>query len=120
MLTLQEKDPHGLAANEAGAKLDAGKPDTSLLLMFGRALLGVAMVGTFGAKKYTRGGWQHVADGKTRYMAAGLRHVFKSFYARTDPDSGLPHLAHAAWNFLAVLELEYREEEKGDAEINES
>lgn len=109
-LTLPEMDPIGIKQHEPGAKLDHGKPDLSLLLMFGRALSAVGDVGTFGAKKYTRGGWQFVPDGLTRYMAAMLRHVFKSFYESYDPDSGLHHLAHAAWNALAVLELTLRKE----------
>lgn len=110
-----EVDPHGLGSKVPGAKLDAGKPDTSLLLMFGKALLSVASVGTFGARKYSRGGWQHVADGKLRYTAALMRHLFKSAYERIDPESGLPHLAHAAWNALAILELDLREEEDEQA-----
>ena len=106
-----EVDPHGLSQNEAGAKLDAGKPDASLLLMFGKALTEVAQVGTFGAQKYTRGGWQSVADGQNRYTAAALRHLLKENYEQRDPDSGLLHAAHAAWNALARLDLMLREEE---------
>lgn len=109
-----ETDPTGIAASTPGAKLDAGKPDLSLLLMFGRALSAVGAVGTFGAKKYSRGGWQQVPDGINRYTAAMLRHVFKSFVERIDPDSGLPHWAHAAWNALAVCELILRKEESDD------
>lgn len=106
-----EGDPHGLDQHEAGAKLDAGKPDASLLLMFGHALSAVAEVGTFGARKYTRGGWQSVPNGRHRYTAAMLRHVLKENYEADDPDSGLLHAAHAAWNSLARLELLLREEE---------
>lgn len=107
----REVDPHGFTSATPGAKLDHGKPDLSLLLMFGTALSAVGDVATFGAKKYTRGGWQFVPDGTTRYMAAMLRHVFKSFRESHDADSGLHHLAHAAWNSLAILELTLRKEE---------
>ncbi len=110
---MKENDPNGLSQHEAGAKLDAGKPDASLLLMFGRALTAVAEVGTFGARKYTRGGWQSVADGVERYTAAMLRHVLKENYEDLDPDSGLLHAAHAAWNSLARLDLMLREEQDG-------
>lgn len=110
----KEIDPNGLSSSTPGAKLDGGKPDLSLLLMFGNALAEVGAVGTFGAKKYTRGGWQSVPDGITRYTAALLRHVLKSFYEPYDPDSGLLHLAHAAWNALAILELTLRKEEGYD------
>ncbi len=110
--TLKEADPNGLSSDTPGAKLDGGKPDTSLLLMFGKALIAVAEVGTFGARKYSRGGWQHVADGIPRYTAALLRHLFKSTYQDRDPDSGLYHLAHAAWNALAILELTIRKDDE--------
>lgn len=105
-----EEDPHGIDQHTPGAKLDAGKPDASLLLMFGKALTAVAEVGTFGARKYSRGGWQSVEDGYVRYTAALLRHLFKGQYSLRDPDSDLLHDAHAAWNALARLELRMREE----------
>ena len=107
-LTLNEEDPNGKEANEEGAKLDSGKPDCDLLLMFGKALWEVAQVGTFGKEKYTRGGWQSVPDGETRYRSALLRHLFQGAYEDNDIDSGLLHAAHAAWNALAVLELRLR------------
>ena len=103
-----EHDPNGLDQHSPGAKLDHGKPDASLLLMFGQALSAVAQVGTFGASKYTRGGWEHVDDGQNRYTAAMLRHVFAEHYEDVDPDSGISHAAHAAWNAIARLELQIR------------
>lgn len=107
---MSEVDPNGLGQHTHGAKLDAGKPDASLLLMFGKALAAVAQVGTFGAEKYSRGGWQGVVDGEQRYTAAMLRHLLKEHYESTDADSGLLHAAHAAWNALARLDLMLREE----------
>ncbi len=104
-----EVDPNGVDQHALGAKLDSGKPDASLLLMFGKALAHVAEVGTFGAEKYTRGGWEHVLDGENRYTAAMLRHVLQEHYESVDPDSGLLHAAHTAWNALARLELLLRE-----------
>jgi len=106
-----EGDPDGLRQHEAGAKLDAGKPDTSLLLMFGRALTEVARVGTFGANKYSRGGWQSVKDGSTRYTAALLRHLLKEDHEEMDSDIGLLHASAVAWNALARLELILKERE---------
>ncbi len=118
MRHIEEEDPDGIKQHDAGAKLDAGKPDTSLLLMFGKALLAVAGVGTFGAKKYTRGGWQSVAEGRERYTAALLRHLFASQYEDYDPDTGLLHLAQVAWNALAICELVLRE--RANAPPNQS
>ena len=104
-----ELDPDGLKQNEAGAKLDSGKPDASLLLMFGKALVYVAEVGTFGARKYSRGGWQSVVGGLERYTAALLRHLFAEQYEDHDTDSELLHAGQVAWNSLARLELILRE-----------
>lgn len=104
--------------HQPGVKDDEGKPDASLLLMFGKALLAVAEIGTFGAEKYTRGGWESVSDGEDRYTAALLRHVFAEHYesrdTRGEGSSGLLHSAHAAWNALARLELQLRREARED------
>lgn len=107
-----ERDPSGLASNMPGAKLDDGKVMADLLEDFALALLAVAEVGTFGAKKYSRGGWQHVDNGQERYRAAKWRHILKGRHESHDPDSGLLHKAHEAWNTLAELELLLRKEKK--------
>ncbi len=104
-------DPHGIPQHEPGAKLDAGKPMADLLLDFSRALLSVAEVGTYGAHKYTRGGWQHVPDGVHRYTGALLRHLLQEKVEDLDQDTELLHASHAAWNALARLELLLRERE---------
>lgn len=106
---MSELDPLGKNPHEPGAKLDAGKPIAGVLGDFGLALLEVAKVGTFGAKKYTRGGWQTVPDGATRYGDALWRHMLYEQQEPKDPDSGLHHAAHAAWNALAKLELMLRQ-----------
>lgn len=104
-----EKDPTGRRAGDPGAKLDAGKVRPDLVLDgFGLALLEVARVATFGAAKYSENGWQEVPDGEKRYRAAGDRHRLKRNREAIDPDSGLGHLAHEAWNRLAELELALR------------
>lgn len=118
-----EQDPNGKAANEAGAKLDNGKIDMSLLLMFSRALEAVADVGTQGAKKYTRGGWQEVPDGITRYTAAMLRHLTKEDRELLDADlteragHDILHAACVAWNALARLELILRNKDELEKEL---
>lgn len=98
-----ENDPH-----TPGAKLDAGKPLAALVGDFGLALLEVARVGTHGVEKYTRHGWEKVTNGKQRYRDAMWRHMLIESQEQNDPDSGLRHAAHAAWNALAALELELR------------
>lgn len=107
-----QADPNGLEIGQPGAKTDAGKPDASLLADFGRALMAVAEVATFGraVKGYARGGWLQVPNGEQRYLAAMLRHTFAT--EQTDSESGLSHAKHCAWNSLARLELLLRQEVK--------
>ena len=113
-----ERDPNGIYPHEPGAKLDAGKVRPSLILSdMARAILAVAEVGTFGANKYSDGGWQYVQDGIKRYRDAMDRHRLLGSIEERDPDSGLLHAAHEAWNALAVLELMLREKE---AEVREA
>lgn len=103
--TPPELDPSGKDQHEDGAKCDAGKVELSYLEYFPKALRAVCLVSMFGTKKYSRGGWIHVKDGQRRYRDAQFRHML-SDNGFADSDSGLPHAAHAAWNALAVLELE--------------
>lgn len=105
-----EADPNGKKPNEAGAKLDAGKNRLGLVLCgFARALQEVGAVGTYGANKYTDNGWMEVPDGERRYTDAMLRHLMREATGEErDPDTGLHHAAHAAWNALARLDLALR------------
>lgn len=109
---MKEEDPNGLYQHDPGAKLDAGKIQASLLEDFSLALLEVAKVLTFGAEKYTAGGWQHVQNGIKRYNDAAWRHRLAARYEEFNPESGLSHDAHEAWNVLAKLELKLREKEQ--------
>lgn len=106
-----EQDPTGRSQHSPGAKLDQGKNKAALLADFPRALLAVSEVGTFGAEKYTRGGWIEVENGVERYSDAMWRHLLKEPLQPIDADSGLKHAAHFAWNALARLELMLRNEE---------
>ncbi len=96
---------------EIGKKFDAGKPRAGLVIRdFSLALSAVSEVGTFGANKYNAHDWLHVDNGVERYTDALYRHLLADVLADNDEDSGLRHLAHAAWNALAVLELTLRNE----------
>jgi hypothetical protein len=91
----------------SGAKDDCGKLRMSLVLgKFPLALKQVAEVGTRGAKKYTDNGWIEVPNGIERYTDAMLRHYFEEAAGiKHDPEWGLLHASHLAWNALARLEL---------------
>lgn len=96
--------------SETGTKHDAGKPRTDLLQAV--ALVEVAKVAEFGAHEYGEENWRLVKGWRRRYLAAALRHLFAHMVARGQDDglpldekTKLPHLAHAAWNCLSLLEL---------------
>jgi len=105
-----EFDPNGKKASDPGSKLDGGKSLAGVLGDFALALMAVAEVGTHGAEKYSRGGWQSVPDAETRYHDAEWRHLLKRRHEDFDKDSGLLHDAHRAWNVLAQLELRLRKD----------
>lgn len=107
-----EKDPHGIDQHAPGSKLDSGKQLAGVLLDFSRALSKVADIGTFGAQKYTRRGWEAVPNGEERYTDAMVRHLLKHGQGEEfDPDHGIEHLAAVIWNACAALELKLRREE---------
>lgn len=88
----------------AGKKYDSGKPRVSLI--FTQALLEVAKVGTFGALKYDDHNWRKGMKW-SRLTDAQLRHLIAYVSGdRKDNESGLSHLAHVAWNALALVEYE--------------
>ncbi len=84
-----------MSTTEEGVKYDAGKPDWSLLPY--RELEDVVRVLTYGAKKYpSPDNWKRVDNAKPRYLAAMMRHVTARIRGEMmDPETGLPHLAHA-------------------------
>lgn len=92
--------------NDQAFKFDQGKIQAGVLVDFRLALTEVAKVGTFGAEKYARNSWRKVENGKQRYYDALWRHLLAG--DGKDDESGLDHLAHLAWNILAVLELKKR------------
>jgi hypothetical protein len=100
-------------AVQAGAiKYDAGKSPVNRggLSYFPRAIREVASVSAFGASKYAWRGWESVDDGFNRYSDAMVRHLtYEGEGEVLDPDSGLLHAAHVAWNALARLELLIKE-----------
>lgn len=79
-----------------------GKPRWELLPL--DAIEEIVKVYTMGAEKYADNAWKTIPDAHRRYLAALFRHV--AAYERgerLDKESGLSHLAHAAWNAIAIL-----------------
>ena len=68
---------------------------------------GIGEVLTFGANKYEPNNWQKVEDAEDRYYAAALRHLIAWRKGeKTDPESGLSHLDHAACNIMFLKHFE--------------
>jgi hypothetical protein len=85
-----------------GVKYDADKLRYDLVPP--ESLEAVAAVLTYGAKKYAPDNWKHVSDPKARYYAAALRHMEAHRMGEVDdPESGLPHMAHATCCLLFLL-----------------
>lgn len=101
--------------SEKGLKYDYGKVRPTLVIDSMReAILAVSKVGTFGAEKYDDDNWKLVKDGEKRYRDAAYRHLLAE---GCDEESGLPHLAHAAWNLLALLQLRCEAAQKGPSPL---
>ncbi len=81
-----------------------GKPQLSFIFEFPNALTAVSKVSEMGAAKYERHNWKKGFQ-LSSLLDSALRHLlaFQNGYDN-DNESGLPHLAHAAWNVLAMME----------------
>lgn len=99
--TTQEKT-RAANAKGLGFKDDTEKPRWDLLDLHVEE--DVVRVLTHGAAKYADGNWQRVPNARKRYLSAALRHLAAwQGGEELDPDSQLPHLAHAqcCLHFLA-------------------
>ena len=109
--------------SEGAIKYDGGKAPVyrGAVSYFPLAIIAVAEVSAFGASKYAWNGWRGVDDGYNRYSDAMVRHLtYEATGEILDPDSGLLHAAHTAWNALARLELliKQRNNENGKHETD--
>jgi hypothetical protein len=92
-----------------GIKFDGDKPRTDLISPV--AILELSRVLGFGASKYAPWNW---AKGilYSRVIAAVLRHIYAFMMGEDkDPESNLPHLAHAMCGLMFLLHFEkYRKQ----------
>lgn len=74
----------------------------------------VARAYGFGAKKYGLRNWERGYSWRRSYDA--LQRHLTDFWGgeETDPESGLPHLAHAVFHCLALMEWSQTHPEKDD------
>lgn len=80
-----------------------GKKSSRMDLIPSRALMTAAKVYGFGAEKYSDNNWRSGYDWSLSY-AALQRHLGQFWDGQDlDEESGLPHLAHAAFHVFALL-----------------
>lgn len=94
--------------SSGGLKYDDGKPLVGTMLnVFPNALMAIGKVIEFGTHKYPDpNNWKKVENASARYQDALMRHLLKHCMGiKIDEETGQPHLAHVAWNALAILEL---------------
>lgn len=93
-------------------KFDDGK--LAYDLVPAAALEELVKVYTFGAKKYARRNWEKGFPW-CRVFAAIMRHAWSWMRGQDkDPESGLHHMAHAAFGCLALVEFSYTKAGKDD------
>lgn len=89
--------------SRTGKKYDSTKTRTDLLPP--TAILSIADVLTHGAQKYGDNNWQDLDKFEQRYLGAALRHILQHMQGEdVDPESGLPHLSHAACSLVFLIE----------------
>ena len=104
-------------------KRDTQKPRYDLIPS--DSLHAIALVLTYGADKYEDRGWES-GTRWGRYFAACMRHLWAWWRGEElDPESGLPHLAHAGCCVMFLLAYECRgvgeddrKQEVGDGDTN--
>lgn len=89
-------------------RYNKGKLELSRMRDFGVATRGIVKVMMQGAVKYADGNWKLGGKKDQEYLDSHDRHL-QAFHEGQyyDPDSGTPHLAHAIWNLMALMELNY-------------
>lgn len=89
------------SADNKGLRHDEGKPEFHLIPS--EALSELGRVYSFGAKKYAPYNWER-GMAWSRCFNSLLRHLYAYWDGETDdPETGLNHMAHVAWNAIALL-----------------
>ncbi len=92
-------------------RFNHGKPQLSRLLDFDNALEELANIMEKGAEKYGDGNWLRGGKPNQEYLDSAMRHILAFQRGElVDLESECHHLAHAAWNMLACIRLNYRDD----------
>jgi len=90
---------------ETAGRFSEGKIRHDLLAPW--ALNEIARVYTYGTQKYDDDNWWKGLKWEKDVFGCILRHVWKWFRGeKYDDESGLHHLAHAAWNCMTLMSYE--------------
>lgn len=90
---------------ESAGRFSEGKIRHDLIAPW--SLNEIARVYTYGTQKYDDDNWWKGLRWKKDVFGCILRHVWKWFRGETyDEESGLHHLAHAAWNCMTLMEYQ--------------
>lgn len=102
----RKKDP--VTGGEKGVKLE------QYAFLPVQPLREVARVYGYGARKYSERNWERGYPFSWSYSA--LQRHLNAFWGgeSIDPESNLPHLAHAVFHCLALMEFERTHKEKDD------
>jgi len=101
---VRKKKKDNLDALKQGVKYDYGKPRYDLISAHG--LHQLIEVYTQGCQKYDDHNWRKGMKWG-RIFGAMMRHAWAFWRGESiDEDSGLHHLAHAAWGCLTLMEYE--------------
>lgn len=86
-----------------GKKDDSDKAPLYLLGPFREGFESISKVAEFGKNKYGYNNWMQIQD-THRIESALFRHLMKYLSGeKIDPETNESHMAHAAWNCLALM-----------------
>ena len=95
-----------------GIKYDGGKDRFDLIPA--EPLTALAKIYTMGFEKYGARNWEMGIEW-SRIFGAVQRHLWAFWNGEDiDPESGLPHVAHAAWGCFALIEFMHTHTELDD------
>ena len=91
-------------SDDRADRYNGGKVPMSHVLDYPHLLIELAKVADYGARKYSRGNYLKGQDISVT-MDSLMRHLTKWWSGEEDDEeSGISHLAHAAWNLATLIQ----------------
>ena len=99
-------------------RFNTGKVEFDDIPLIG--IVEVSKVADYGRSKYGKQNWRQEAS-NTQYLNCAMRHLIKYMYGEEiDSESKCKHIAHSAWNLLALLEKQMMGKEVDDRFVYDS